>query len=69
MTKAQLLKRIAYLESLNDQLSTEVSYVDHLMRIIGFSDGLATVKATAQEIVDKGIDIGEEYDPNDQQSA
>jgi hypothetical protein len=39
------------------------------MRVIGFSDGLATVKATAQEIVDKGIDIGEEYDPNGQQSA
>lgn len=59
MTKLQLLKKIAYLESLNDQLSAEVSYVDHLMRLIGFSDGLVTVKATAQEIIDKGMDISE----------
>lgn len=59
MTKAQLLKKIALLESVNDQLSTEVSYVDHLMRLLGFSEGLATVKATAQEIIDKGLSIDE----------
>ena len=57
MTKVQLLKKIAYLESLNDQLITEVTYVDHLMRRIGFSNGLTTVKATAQEIVERDIDI------------
>lgn len=55
MTKTQLLKKIALLESVNDQLSTEVVYVDHLMRLIGFSEGLMTVKATAQEILDKGL--------------
>jgi hypothetical protein len=55
MTKAQLLQKIALLESVNDQLSTEVSYVDHLMRLVGFTNGLETVKATAQEIVDKDL--------------
>lgn len=55
MTKAQLLKKIARLESINDQLSTEVTYVDQLMRIVGFSGGLETVKLTAQEIIDKGL--------------
>jgi hypothetical protein len=60
MTKNQLLKKVAYLESLNDQLVTEVVYVDQLMRLIGFSNGLATVKATAKEIVERGIRI----DPN-----
>ena len=64
MTKAQLLKKIALLESVNDQLSAEVSYVDHLMRLLGFSEGLATVKVTAQEIIEKGIDI--EPDENEQ---
>lgn len=54
MTKVQLLKKIAYLESVNDQLSTEVTYIDNLMRLIGFSGGLVTVKATAQEILDNG---------------
>jgi hypothetical protein len=55
MTKSQLLKKIAVLESVNDQLSTEVSYVDQLMRLVGFADGLETVKVTAQEIVEKGL--------------
>jgi len=55
MTKAQLTKRIAMLESINDQLITEVSYLDNLMRLVGFSDGLKTVKATAQEILDNGL--------------
>jgi hypothetical protein len=55
MTKLQLLKKIAVLESVNDQLVTEVSYIDNLMRLVGFSDGIATVKLTAQEILDKGL--------------
>ncbi len=54
MTKAQLLKKIAVLESINDQLTTEVEYVDRLMRMLGFSEGLLTVKSTAQEIIEKG---------------
>jgi hypothetical protein len=68
MTKTQLLKKIAYLESVNDQLSTEVVYVDHLMRLIGFSEGLVTVKATAQEILDKGL-MDVEIELDDEQSA
>lgn len=55
MTKAQLLKKIALLESLNDQLETEVSYVDGLMRMLGFQQGLVTVKATANEIIRLGL--------------
>jgi acetylglutamate synthase len=66
MTKAQLLKKIAYLESVNDQLSTEVTYVDHLMRLIGFSEGLITVKATAQEILDKEIVNLNEYEAGEE---
>lgn len=54
MTKLQLMKKIALLESINDQLTTEVLYVDHLMRLLGFAEGLATVKATAHEIIEKG---------------
>lgn len=54
MTKAQLLKKLALLESVNDHLSTELLEIDRLMRLIGFSGGLATVKMTAEEIIDKG---------------
>lgn len=57
MTKAQLMKKLAYLESINDQLSTEVSYVDQLMRMVGFAGGLETVKATAHEIIAKGYNL------------
>lgn len=55
MTKAQLQKKIAHLESVNDHLLTEVGYVDQLMRMIGFSEGLKTVKVTAEEIIKKGL--------------
>jgi hypothetical protein len=55
MTKAELNKKIAMLESLNDQLMTEVSYIDSLMLLLGFSEGLKTVKATAQQLIDNGM--------------
>lgn len=50
MTKAELNKQIAGLELLNDQLIAEIAYVDKLMREIGFTDGLKTIKATAEEM-------------------
>lgn len=52
-----LQQRIAYLESINDQLSTEVDYIDKLMKLIGFAGGLVTIKATANEIIKKGYNI------------
>lgn len=50
MKKVDLQKKIARLESENDYLQTELAYVDELMRRIGFSGGLETVKVTAMEI-------------------
>ena len=50
MIKKDLLKEIARLESLNDLLQTELKYVDQLMRLVGFAEGLSTVKATALEM-------------------
>jgi hypothetical protein len=50
MKKIDLQKEIARLESMNDYLQTEVDYVDHLMRLVGFSGGLETVKLTAREL-------------------
>lgn len=54
MDKKQLLKEIAYLESLNDYLSTELNTINDLMRLVGFVDGIKTVKATAQEMLSHG---------------
>jgi hypothetical protein len=50
MTKKDLIKKVAHLESINDHLLTELTYVDHLMRMVGFAGGLETVKLTAVEL-------------------
>lgn len=50
MDHDKLLKRLAELESLNDHLFSELQDLDNLMRSVGFTHGLATVKATALEI-------------------
>lgn len=50
MKKTDLLKKVAQLESINDHLLTELGYVDHLMRLVGFAGGLETVKLTAREL-------------------
>lgn len=55
MSTAELFNKIAQLESVNDHLYTEIEYMDQLMRLIGFKDGLLTVKATAEEIINKGL--------------
>ena len=46
-------KKIAYLEFVNDQLLSEIQYVDHLLRSIGFPEGLNTIKNAAQEVIEE----------------
>ncbi|NGX62398.1 MAG: hypothetical protein K940chlam9_01895 [Chlamydiae bacterium] len=53
MSTHALEKKIAYLEFVNDQLSSEIHYVDQLLRIIGFTNGLETIKSAAQEVLDE----------------
>jgi hypothetical protein len=50
MSKDQLLERIAHLEFENDQLTSELEYVDKLLRSVGFTDGLTSVKSAALEL-------------------
>lgn len=50
MNKADLEKRVAQLEFANDQLIAELRYLDQLMRQVGFTDGLQSLKATAMEL-------------------
>ena len=65
----RLLEKIAYLEFANDQLSTELSYVDRLLRAIGFSDGLKTVKSAAQELFEQEKWLQAESDQGSQESG
>lgn len=57
MAPQELMREVARLESINDQLSSELDHVDHLMRLLGFAEGLQTVKATADEIITNGYDL------------
>ena len=53
MNSKKLLRKIAYLEFANDQLGTELRYVDSLLRIVGFPNGLETVKSAAHEVISR----------------
>ena len=50
MQESKLTKKIAYLEFMNDQLSSELKYINQLLESIGFPKGLQTVKEAAQEL-------------------
>ena len=52
MEKRKLRQKIARLETLCDHLLCEFSYIDQLMRSVGFANGLETVKITAKELYD-----------------
>jgi len=52
MKFSQLTNQIARLESLNDQLTAEIAYVDSLLKQLGFEEGLETLKAAAAEVLD-----------------
>jgi hypothetical protein len=56
MERMELEKQLAGLESVNDQLVTELTYVDELMRAIGFSRGLVSVKAVAEELIRERVE-------------
>ena len=51
MTK-DLLKKIAKLESMHDQVAAELQYLDHLAKALGFAEGLKTLKAAALEMLE-----------------
>lgn len=53
MHMKKILQKIAHLEFANDQLSTELNYVDKLLRAVGFTDGLASVKQAAKELFEE----------------
>src|SRR5690349_9915526 len=49
MDQEKMLKRISELESMNDQLLTEIRYLDQLLKQVGFEEGLKTLKFAANE--------------------
>jgi len=53
MQMEKLLRKLSHLEFVNDQIATELHQIDTLLRAIGFSDGLKSVKNAAREIYDQ----------------
>ena len=61
-----LLKKIAKLETINDQLSAEINYLEKLTRALGFAEGLKTLKTAALEMLesDSKPDVKSEGEAN-----
>lgn len=53
MKNKDLLKKIAKLETANDQLAAELNYLEKLTRALGFAEGLKTLKAAALEMLEE----------------
>lgn len=53
MSQEDLIRKISELESINDQLTTEIRYLDQLLKTIGFEQGLKTLKFAALEIIEQ----------------
>ncbi len=51
MKHSDLLRKIAKLETVNDQLVAELHYLEQLTRALGFAEGLKTLKAAALEML------------------
>jgi hypothetical protein len=52
MKEKDLIKKIAKLETINDQLTSEINYLERLTRQLGFAEGLKTLKAAALDMLD-----------------
>jgi len=52
MDQNRLKSKIAKLETINDQLTAELKYLDQISRKLGFSNGLKTLKEAAIELIE-----------------
>ncbi len=58
-TKQRLLRKLARLETVNDQLEAELTHVNMLLQSLGFDEGLASLKLAAHELIEEQIlDLG-----------
>jgi len=59
MSNHHLERKVAKLETLCDQLQAERTYLDEILKEIGFEEGLKTLKEAASEMLDKKNHDGE----------
>ena len=51
MREADLMQKIAKLETVNDQLLAEIQFLDDISRKLGFENGIKTLKKAAIELL------------------
>jgi len=59
MDNKKLERRIAKLESVNDQLVAELRYLDEIAVKLGFCQGLKTLKEAAVELIEMEEEMGD----------
>ncbi len=59
MKPKDLERKLAKLESINDQLVAEIRFLDELARKLGFSEGLKTLKSAALELIEIEEEMGD----------
>jgi len=64
MKNKDLLKKVAKLESINDQLAAELQYLERLTRALGFAAGLKTLKEAALEMLEADQKKGNKTESN-----
>ena len=57
MEEMILRQKVARLEFEHDQLLSELMHIDRLLRSVGFSEGLQTIKGVALEILDGEVEL------------
>ncbi len=56
MNELEIRRKIAYLEFANDQIASEIEEIDEMMKVLGFTYGLETVKETAWNLYENLFD-------------
>jgi len=56
MNDKEYEKRIAKLESMNDQLQAEFNHLNLLLKKVGFEEGVKSLKEAAKELLDNRKD-------------
>jgi len=65
MEKEELQRKVAWLESRLDQVETELSQLHQMLILCGFPDGVRTLKATINELLDEVGDSPYPHNPDD----
>ena len=59
MNDKKLEKKIAKLESVNDQIIAEIRHLDEIAMKLGFCEGLKTLKEAAIELIEMEEEMGD----------